>query len=243
MKDVQNEEDKRGVKIHQVGVTGVVIPIEVKDKNKGYQSTIGTFDISVGLPADKKGTHMSRFIEYLQTLNEPLSIQMLVMTILPEIKSQLEAEHGSISVQFPYFIDVEAPVSKMSSKLQVCVTFSATDEDAYLTVNTPVTTLCPCSKELSEYGAHNQRGQVIITIKADGWVWIEELIDIANKSASAPIIPLLKRPDEKAVTELAYDNPRFVEDVVREAAILLEGHPQVSEFRVTSVNHENLNIQ
>jgi len=240
MKDVQSREDTRGVKIQQVGVAGVVIPIEVKDKNKGYQSTVGTFDISVELPADRKGTHMSRFIEYIQTLDEPLSIQMLTMTILPEIKNKLEAEKGMISVGFPYFVDVEAPVSKKTSKLQVYVTFSVYDEDAFLTVDVPVTTLCPCSKEISEYGAHNQRGHVSICIKADGWVWIEELIEIANKSASCAIYPLLKRSDEKSVTETAYNNPRFVEDVAREAALLLDRHPQISKYNVVSVNHESI---
>jgi len=240
MKDIQNEKDKRGITIQHVGVQGVVVPIEVKDKEHGVQSTIATFDIGVELPADQRGTHMSRFIEYVQNLAEPLSFKMLTMTILPEIKKELNAKSGMITVNFPYFVSVISPVSKLKSKLELDVTFSVKDDDAWMMVTTPVTTLCPCSKEISKYGAHNQRGHISISIKADGWVWIEELMNIANASASAPVYPLLKRPDEKFVTEQAYDNPRFVEDVVREVKGRLDRHPQVSKYKVHVVNYESI---
>jgi len=240
MEDVQNQKDNRGVTIQQVGVTDVVIPIEVKDKAQGFQKTIGTFQVSVDLPSDQRGTHMSRFIECLEDIDEPLSLNLLLMTILPDVKERLQAEHGMLQVSFPYFVEMTAPESGMKSKLMVSVMFSVFDEDVTLTVSTPIMTLCPCSKEISEYGAHNQRSEVDITIRMDGWVWIEELVETALKCASAPVIPLLKRPDEKAITEQAYDNPMFVEDVVREAKLLLERHPQITHYKVSVVNHESI---
>ena len=240
MKDVQSEKDKRGITIQHVGVSDVVMPIEVKDKEHGFQSTIASFNIGVELPADKRGTHMSRFIEYIQDIDEPLSFKMLMMTILPEIKRELEAESGQITVAFPYFVPVISPVSNLSSKLKVHVTFFVKDDEAWMTVVTPVTTVCPCSKEISDRGAHNQRGDVSISIKANGWVWVEELIKMAIDSASAPVFPLLKRPDEKAVTEQAYDNPRFVEDVVREVQSRVKKHPQILRYKIHVVNYESI---
>jgi len=240
MKDVQGQKDKRGVTIQQVGVTNVVMPIEVKDKSRGFQQTIGTFEVSVELPADQRGTHMSRFIEYLQEIDEPLSIKLLYMTVLPEIMNKLEAKRGMLKVTFPYFVKVIAPESKSESLMQVMVTFTVCDDDVSLSVVIPVTTLCPCSKEISAGGAHNQRGDITITTWTDGWVWVEEIIEMAVKSASAPIIPLLKRPDEKAVTDMAYDNPRFVEDVVREVKLQLERHPQIRKYNVRVVNYESI---
>ena len=240
MKDVQNEKDERGITIQHVGVQGVVIPIEVKDKDHGYQSTVAMFDIGVELSADQRGTHMSRFIEYIQNLEEPLSFKMLNMTILPEIMRNLDAKRGMIAVKFPYFVDVTSPVSKIKSKLQLDVEFRIENDEPWMTVSTPVTTLCPCSKEISDAGAHNQRGVVTISIKADGWVWIEELMDIANASASSPLYPLLKRADEKHVTEQAYANPRFVEDVIREVKKRLDRHPQISKYKIHVVNYESI---
>lgn len=240
MKDVQNEEDTRGITIQRVGVTNVEIPILVKDKSEGVQHSIGSFDISVELPANQKGTHMSRFLEHLEGLELPLSMNMLSMTILPEIKKRLDATSGTIAVTFPYFVKVTAPISKKESNLKLIVTFMVDDDNLYLKVITPVSTLCPCSKEISMYGAHNQRGEIEITVRPEGWLWIEDLFEIANASASCPIYPLLKREDEKAVTETAYENPRFVEDIVREAALLLEKHPNVSGYRVMSINYESI---
>jgi len=240
MHDMQNEEDKRGIEIQEVGVTGVVLPFRIKDKTSGTQHTVGMFDVGVSLNADLKGTHMSRFVQYLSSIDEPLSLKLLSMTILPDIKRKLEANSGYIKVRFPYFVKVLAPVSGKYSYLKLSVEFEARDEEVFLTVTTPVTTLCPCSKEISEYGAHNQRSHIMIKIQSDGWVWVEELMDIAEKSSSCPIYPLLKRPDEKHVTEQAYDNPKFVEDVVREAKLLLARHPQITYYRVEAINHESI---
>ena len=240
MNDVQNEKDDRGITIQDVGIKGLVLPIMVKDKSQGVQNTVGVFDASVSLDSNVKGTHMSRFVQYLSSIDEPLSLGLLSMTILPDIKRKLEAEHGRIVVRFPYFVKVYAPVSEMYSLLKLTVTFEINDDETLLNVVTPVTTLCPCSKDISDKGAHNQRSHVSITVQGDGWVWIEELMDIANKAASCEIYPLLKRPDEKYVTERAYDRPRFVEDVVREAKILLERHPQVTSYKVEAINHESI---
>jgi len=240
MKDVQNGNDKRGIAIQRVGIRGLSLPVMVKDKADGIQHTIGVFNASVSLSENIKGTHMSRFVQYFSSIDEPLSLKLLSMTIMPEIIRKLDAKSGYVKVKFPYFIKVEAPVSKMYSFVKVGVEFEADDDDLTLTVHTPVTTLCPCSKEISKYGAHNQRGVVSISVKCDGWVWIEEIVDIANKAGSCPIYPLLKRPDEKFVTEAAYDNPRFVEDVVREAKILLERHPQVNYYKVEATNYESI---
>ena len=218
----------------------MILPFRIKDKTNGIQHTVGNFDVGVSLPAEQKGTHMSRFVQYLSSIDEPMSLKLLSMTVLPDIKRKLEANSGYIKVKFPYFIEVIAPMSKKYSLLKLSVEFEVKDEEVFLTVTTPVTTLCPCSKEISDYGAHNQRSHIMIKIQSDGWVWVEELMDIANKSASCEIYPLLKRPDEKYVTEKAYDKPKFVEDVVREVKIALERHSQIKYYRVEAVNHESI---
>lgn len=240
MNDIQSSLDKRGIEIQRVGIRGLVLPVMIKDKAEGLQHTVGIFNASVALPEDVKGTHMSRFVQYFSSIDEPLSLKLLSLTIMPEIKRKMGAASGYVKVKFPYFIKVEAPVSKMYSYIKVDVEFEANDDDLTLTVHTPVTTLCPCSKEISDYGAHNQRSMVSISVKCDGWVWVEEIVDIANKACSCPIYPLLKRPDEKFVTEAAYNKPRFVEDVVREAKILLERHPQITYYKVESTNYESI---
>ena len=250
MKDIQNSPDTRGIAIDQVGVCDLLYPITVLDRENQKQQCAAKVSLSVSLPHHFKGTHMSRFLQVLAEHQGEFTMNT-VPSILHDLKKRLDAETAHIEVEFPYFIQRQAPVSGLSAPMDYLCTFigesNGTKDDFLLRVRVPVGTLCPCSKEISDYGAHNQRGYVTITTrtrkKPDGkwdFLWIEELVEVAEKSASAPIYPLLKRTDERHVTMQAYDNPVFVEDVVRNAAAQLQSDPRIEWFEVRAVNHESI---
>ena len=242
MRDVQSERDMRNIPIDSVGVTGLAYPIEVRDRNEKIQHTVAMVEMSVSLPRDYRGTHMSRFIEILNSCNGHVTLQNLEH-IASNLKRHLDAEKAELKFSFPYFAMRKAPVSGAPSFTRYDVVFWASRGEGFdftLTVTVPVNTLCPCSKEISERGAHNQRAEVTVTVRMDHLVWIEELVDIVEESASSPVFTLLKREDEKFVTERAYDNPRFVEDVVREVAVRLDDDPRVLWYSVRVVSHESI---
>lgn len=250
MIDVQNFPDTREVDIDQVGVSDLRYPIYVLDRSQELQQTLATFTMSVSLPHHFKGTHMSRFIEVLNEHRGEVTMRTLP-AILRDLKERLDAETARVEVEFPYYFDREAPVTKAKALMEYQCWFigeaNGGESDFVLGVRVPVTSLCPCSKEISDYGAHNQRGYVNIEVRTrrrpDGspeFVWIEELIDVAERSASAPVYPLLKRADERFVTMLAYDNPVFVEDILRNVAVQLRDDERIVWFRVHVVNHESI---
>jgi GTP cyclohydrolase IB len=250
MEDVQGRSDHREIPLDQVGVTDLRYPIVVLDKLHEKQHTIATLSMSVNLPHHFKGTHMSRFIEVLNEHRGEVTMRTLPK-ICSVLQERLEAESARIEVKFPYFLERAAPVSSAKALMDYECGFvgevNGSASKFALRVVVPVTSCCPCSKEISDYGAHNQRGHVTIEIetkpKMDGSreiVWIEELVAIAETSASAPVYPLLKRADERHVTMQAYDNPVFVEDMVRNVAARLRDEPRVSSFRVHAVNHESI---
>jgi len=250
MKDVQNSRDHRGIAIDQVGVCDLTYPITVLDRENQRQQCAAKISLSVSLPHHFKGTHMSRFLQVLGEHRGEVAFRT-VPAILHDLKKRLDAEAAHIEIEFPYFLQRKAPVSGLSAPMDYLCAFigdsNGEHDDFLLRVRAPVSTLCPCSKEISDYGAHNQRGYVTITVrtrKLEGgswdFLWIEELVEIAEKSASAPIYPLLKRTDERFVTMQAYDNPVFVEDVVRNAAALLKEDPRVVWFEVRAVNQESI---
>jgi len=250
MKDVQNSNDIRGIDLDQVGVNNLKYPIIVLDKKNKKQHTVANVSMSVNLPHHFKGTHMSRFIEILNHCRGEITMNTLP-AILHELKSRLDAESAHIELTFPYFIEKTAPVSKAKALMDYDCTFIAetvkNNDDFILIVAIPVTSLCPCSKEISDYGAHNQRGYVEIQLKntlneknKPNFVWIEEVIDIVESSASAPVYALLKRSDERYVTMQAHDNPVFVEDIVRNIALKLKKHPKIAWFKIHAENHESI---
>lgn len=247
--DIQATPDTRGIAIDQVGVSDLRYPIQVTDAQGNPFPTVAKIAMSVHLPHHFKGTHMSRFIEVLSR-HEGEVTSLTLPAILHDLRERLDAEEAHIEVQFTYFVTKSAPVTGMPAKVGCDCVFVATSgtagDELTLRVTVPVTTLCPCSKEISEYGAHNQRGYVTIEVKPQqkksGWelILIEDLIAIAEKSGSAPLYALLKRPDERHVTMQAYENPVFVEDVVRNAAAQLRADSRVAAFHVKAVNHESI---
>ncbi len=240
--DLQNQPDNRKISIDKVGVKGIRYPIVVEDRSHKAQHTIADLNIFVHLPHYRRGTHMSRFIEVLNHYHTEVLIGKLD-EFLSELKTRMKAEAAYVEIRFPYFIRKLAPVSKVASLLGYDCSFTASYTDDYqlwIGVEVPVTTLCPCSKEISEYSAHNQRSQITIRVKYKQFVWLEELIELAEKSASCDIFPLLKRPDEKFVTEKAYRNPKFVEDIVREITLELQKDSRITAFEVESENYESI---
>ena len=247
--DIQKTRDVRGIPIDQVGISNLQYPIQVMDREGNPLPTVATISMSVHLPHHFKGTHMSRFIEVLTEHEGEITMRTLP-AILHDLKKRLDAESTHIEVRFPYFIEKAAPVSGAKAKVGCQVTFlgeSNGKKDSFaLKVEMPVKTLCPCSKEISDYGAHNQRGFVTIEVRPrktkGGWelIWIEELIAIAEEGASAPVYALLKRPDERHVTMQAYDNPVFVEDLVRNVALALKQDKRIAAFEVKAVNQESI---
>jgi GTP cyclohydrolase I len=241
--DVQSSEDRRKLAIDQVGIKAIRHPIRVAERSGGTQNTIAMFNMYVGLPHQFKGTHMSRFVEILNAHEREISVDTFKV-MLDEMVERLEAQSGRIEMSFPYFITKAAPVSKVKSLMDYEVTFAgeiAKGEKCFrMKVVVPVTSLCPCSKRISDYGAHNQRSHVTITARTKGFVWIEELVGYAEKHASSELYGLLKRPDEKFVTERAYDNPRFVEDMVRDVAADLNRDKRIESYVVESENFESI---
>ncbi len=242
MKDIQNENDLRKISLDKVGIKGLRYPIVVKDKENKFQNTTGVFSIYVFLPHNFRGTHMSRFVEVLNRHSNNLS-QKNLNKILDDIKNTLNSKEAHLEVDFPYFLGKKAPVSKIESISSYNCSFIANKNDKMsfvLMVQVPVTTLCPCSKEISQRGAHNQRAMVSVYLKMNKMVWIEEIIKYIEKSGSAPIYSLLKRNDEKYLTELAYDNPKFVEDVTRDVAILLNSDERVTWYKIEVESYESI---
>lgn len=241
LKDVQGEVDSRQVPLKHVGIKNLRWPIIMKDKTKGTQHTVAEITMAVDLPHDLRGTHMSRFVECLQELGtvSPAALEK----ILDTLKEKLVAEKAMLEMNFPYFITKAAPVTGQEALLDLTCRYRAEKGkifELYVCVEVPIHTLCPCSKEISCYGAHNQRAVAKIEIRSKGLVWIEELTTIAEAGASSPIYPLLKRPDEKFVTEHAYENPRFVEDAVREIALQLEKDTRIQWYKVTVESIESI---
>ena len=247
--DIQMTTDLRGLPIDKVGVCDLSFPIVVLDRKKKRQATVATISMSVSLPNHFKGTHMSRFIEILSSYQGEVTIDS-IGAILHALKNRLDSQSAHIEIDFPYFVTRTAPVSGSQAPMDYRSTFigesNGGKEHFLLRVAVPVTTVCPCSKEISDYGAHNQRGLVVITVRprrrngSCELIWIEELIDVAEKSASAPVYSLLKRPDERHVTMQAFDHPVFVEDVVRNAAGLLDKDKRITWFEVRAVNQESI---
>jgi GTP cyclohydrolase I len=240
--DIQSLKDHRNIEINKVGVKSIRYPITVLDKINGTQHTIGTINMYVNLPHHFKGTHMSRFIEILNRYRQGINIKN-ISHIINEMKKSLDAVSAHMEIEFPYFIEKEAPVTKAKSLMEYTCKFwgSHNDKlDLVVGVEVPVTTLCPCSKEISKKGAHNQRSIVTVKIRFKKIFWIEDLIKIVEKSASSEVYAILKRPDEKYVTEKAYNNPMFVEDVVRNIADKLRKDPNIIWFSVESENIESI---
>ncbi len=243
MKDIQKQTDTRNVPINKVGVKDVKYPITVLDKQNKSQNTIGSINMYVNLPHNFRGTHMSRFIEILNEYHNQLHIDTM-NNILHEMKNRLNAEEAHMEMTFPYFIEKTAPVSKIKSLMEYECSYNGTlkndDEDFVIKVKVPVTSVCPCSKEISEYGAHNQRSQVSIEVRYNDFVWFEDLVEIAENAASSPVYSILKRVDEKYVTEKGYDNPQFVEDIVRNIAIELNNDTRITWYHIESENFESI---
>ena len=241
--DVQGSPDSRKLAIDQVGVKAIRHPVRIGERAGGTQHTIATFNMTVGLPHHFKGTHMSRFVEILSAQERELTVESF-KTMLQEMVRRLEAEEGRIEMHFPYFIEKAAPVSGVKSLMDYEVTFigevKGGRQTFSLKVLVPVTSLCPCSKKISAYGAHNQRSHVTVTVRSSGFVWIEEVVDLVEKQASSELYGLLKRPDEKFVTERAYDNPKFVEDMVRDLAAVLNLDDRIEGYVVESENFESI---
>jgi len=241
--DVQSSADTRHLAINRVGIKGIRHPVKVKDKSIGVQHTIATFNMYVHLPHNFKGTHMSRFVEILNEHEREISVESFE-SILREMVVRLEAQSGYIEMNFPYFVNKTAPISGVQSMLDYDVTLIGETIDGKsrvtMKVVVPVTSLCPCSKKISERGAHNQRSHVTLTLRTNSFVWIEEVVRIAEEQASCELFGLLKRPDEKFVTERAYDNPKFVEDMVRDVAAVLNADDRIDAYMVESENFESI---
>ena len=241
--DIQSRPDQRELRIDAVGIKGVRYPVTIRSGG-GQHATVASFSMTVGLAAQVKGTHMSRFIELLEAHGQPLD-QAGFMAMLDAMLARLGAGSGAIEMRFPYFVRKRAPVSAVSSLLDHDVRWRAERSEGgrrsfRMEVTVAATSLCPCSKEISAYGAHNQRSHITIAAELDGEMAIEVLVDAAECSASCEVYGLLKRADEKYVTERAYENPKFVEDLVRDVALALEREPRVRGYTVEAENFESI---
>lgn len=243
IEDVQNNPDNRNIPINKVGIKDIRHPFTIVDRKQHQQTTIGEFTLSVNLPHDKKGTHMSRFVALLNEDAQQLSIQGFP-ALLKLMTSNLEAEEGYINVDFPYFVNKSAPVTGVKSLLDYQVSlhgaYKKSETILKLKVIIPVTSLCPCSKKISDYGAHNQRSHITVEVIPGKDLCIEDIILLVEKQASSELYSLLKRPDEKYVTEQAYDNPKFVEDVVRDIANSLNNDDRVLAYTLEAENFESI---
>jgi GTP cyclohydrolase I len=241
--DKQNEPDARGLRIDKVGVRGLRIPLQVRDKSRDLQNTVAKVGMFVDLPKEFKGTHMSRFVEVLNSHGSMVHVEN-IPDMLRAMQAKLHAQSAHLEMEFPFFLVKKAPVSGKEGVLDYNVRFDAAmhgqDLDFLLTVRATVTTLCPCSKAISKYGAHNQRSHITIQARTSDFVWIEEIVEQAESNASCELYGLLKRPDEKYVTERAYDNPKFVEDLVRDVAAAVRQTPGLASFVVEGENFESI---
>jgi GTP cyclohydrolase I len=243
LRDIQNEYDARNLAIDKVGIKDIKYPIVLSDKEEGSQHTVASINMYVRLPHNFKGTHMSRFVEILSKHSGDINLYT-VNDILNEMKERLDSEEAFIELSFDYFLKKKAPVSGQAAMMDYQCKYTGSSgvngRDQVLSIKVPVMTLCPCSKEISEYGAHNQRGFITISVRMNKMIWIEDLIELAESCGSSPVYPLLKREDEKFVTEKSYMNPAFVEDVVRNVAGKLMDEERVTWFEVSSENIESI---
>jgi len=243
IEDVQSSVDTRKIAINKVGIKDIRHPVKVGDRSEGEQHTIANFNMYVFLPHNFKGTHMSRFVQILNNHEREISVKSF-KDMLVEMAERLESSAGHIEMTFPYFINKTAPVSGVQRLLDYEVTLIGEITDGkpkmFIKVVVPVTSLCPCSKSISDYGAHNQRSHVTVTVQTKDFIWIEEVIELVEKQASCELYGLLKRPDEKFVTERAYDNPKFVEDMVRDVAGKLNEDSRIVGYTVESENFESI---
>jgi GTP cyclohydrolase IB len=243
MADVQGSADTRHIAIDKVGIKDIRHPVRVRERTGTEQHTVATFNMYVYLPHDFKGTHMSRFVQILNHHERDISVDSF-KEMLAEMSERLESEAGHIEMRFPFFINKKAPVSGVESLLDYDVTFIGEIRHGAPTlemkVQIPVTSLCPCSKEISRYGAHNQRSHVTVQVRTQAFIWLEELIELVEQEASSELFGLLKRPDEKFVTERAYENPKFVEDMVRDVAQRLNEDERIAAYIVEAENFESI---
>ena len=244
LKDVQNEIDDRNIAINKVGIKGLHYPITVLDRTNGKQHTVAMINMYVDLPHECKGTHMSRFVELLHILKPTLSLRIFA-DILEQMKSHLNAESAHIEVSFPFFMEKKAPVTGASGLMDYSCRLigsvnSSCRVDLVSEVNVPISSVCPCSKEISDFGAHNQRGEVCMRTRFKKFIWIEDMIHLAEAAASSEVYSVLKRADEKFVTEKGFSNPKFVEDIVRDIALALSSDENITWFEVSVENFESI---
>jgi GTP cyclohydrolase I len=241
--DIQSSEDTRRIDIDRVGIKDIRHPVVVRDRSGREQHTVATFNMYVALPHNFKGTHMSRFVEILNQHEYEITVDSF-KRMISEMMELLDAEAGHIEMTFPFFVNKFAPISQVQSLMDYQISFIGEIKDNMTHVSVkvvvPVTSLCPCSKNISDYGAHNQRSHVTVEARLKGFVWIEEIIEMVEKVASCELYGLLKRPDEKYVTEKAYDNPKFVEDLVRDVAVQLNKDDRIVAYVVESENFESI---
>jgi GTP cyclohydrolase I len=244
MKDIQNQRDYRNIPIDKVGIKNLRYPITVRDRRDGFQHTVATINMYVDLPHKNRGTHMSRFVEMLHILQPEVSLKTFSVT-LEQMKKYLNAASAHIEITFPYFIEKRAPVSNSPGLMDYTCTISGTsdpndDIDLISEVIVPISSVCPCSKEISEVGAHNQRGEVRLSTRFKKFIWIEDMIELVEESASCDVYSVLKRVDEKHVTEKGFTNPKFVEDIVRDIAKRLKRDTNITWFSVSAENFESI---
>ena len=243
MPDVQASKDDRNVHIDKVGVKDVVYPMKLATKDGGEQTTVASINMYVALPKEKKGTHMSRFLEVLNEHDNQAFSPGDIPDIARKIKERLNAQEAHFEASFTYFIAKPAPVTGQKGLMNYEVTFECTancTDDFVIRVAAPATSLCPCSKEISEYGAHNQRCRIEAAVRVKDTMWIEDLVEHLEAAASHPVYAVLKRPDEKFVTEKAYENPKFVEDIIRDLAVLLNEDDRIVQYDISSENFESI---
>jgi len=244
MKDIQNQRDYRNLPIDKVGIKNLRYPITVRDRRDGFQHTVASINMFVDLPHDYKGTHMSRFVEMLHLLSPDVSLQNYA-AILQNMKKHLNAASAHLEMTFPYFIEKKAPVSTSPGLMDYTCSFIGSSDpngkvDLVSSVVVPISSVCPCSMEISDNGAHNQRGEVRLSTRFKKFIWMEDMIELVEKSASSDVYSVLKRVDEKCVTERAFANPKFVEDIVRDVAKKLKSDDNITWFSVSAENFESI---
>jgi len=244
MIDIQNQPDFRKIPIDKVGIKGLKYPVKVLDKTTGLQSTVAQISMYVDLPHQCKGTHMSRFVEILHLFRTKVSLESIT-NILEDMKEILGAQSSHIEIIFPYFIEKQAPQTGSKGLMDYTCSIMGSSNgskqtDIVLTIAVPITSVCPCSKEISEYGAHNQRGEVKVSTRFNKFIWIEDIVEIVETSASCDIFSVLKREDEKFVPEKAYNNPKFVEDIARDVSKILMEDKNITWFSVSAENFESI---
>jgi GTP cyclohydrolase I len=244
MKDIQNQRDYRNIPINKVGIKNLRYPITVRDRREGSQHTVASINMYVNLPHEYKGTHMSRFVEMLHLLQPEVSLEKFSV-ILEKMKGHLNAASAHIEMTFPYFIEKKAPVSTAPGLMDYSCSINGTSDpdgrvDLVSEVVVPISSVCPCSMEISDYGAHNQRGEVRLSTRFKKFIWIEDMIELVEASASSDVYSVLKRVDEKRITENAFANPKFVEDIVRDVAKKLQADDNITWFSVSAENFESI---